>query len=140
MSAASDEPPGRGAGAGFLGAFAAISLIDGKLRTSLNLNGSATAVARAKAAAATPKRWPRALFAASCNDGGRPQGWLRAAQAASSSVVSMASALVIARSNLVCLTDCCVRLLGPPRRAFSQRTSRRQDRRHFDRCGTSPAE
>ena len=78
----------------------------GRLRTSLSFKGSATAVARAKAAAATPKRWPRALFAASCNDGGRPQGWLRAAQAASSSVVSMACALVIARSNLVCLTDC----------------------------------
>ena len=56
MSAARLDPPGRGAGAGLLGAFAAISLIDGKLRTSLSLKGSATAVARAKAAAATPKR------------------------------------------------------------------------------------
>ena len=92
MSAARLDPPGNGAGAGFFGAFAAISLTDGKLRTSLNLKGSATAVARANAAAATPKRWPRALFAASCKDGGRPQGWLRAAQAASSSVMSMASA------------------------------------------------
>ena len=87
MSAARLDPPGNGAG--FLGAFAAISLIDGKLRTSLNLKGSATAVARAKAAAATPNRWPRALFAASCNEGGRPQGWLNEAQAASSSVVSI---------------------------------------------------
>jgi len=76
-----------------LGAFAAISLIDGRPRTSLNRKGSVTAVARAKAAAATPKRWPRALFAASCKDGGKPQGWLRAAQAASSSVMSMASAV-----------------------------------------------
>ena len=92
INAARLDPPGNGAGAGFLGAFAAISLTDGRPRTSLNRKGSATAVARAKAAAATPKRWPRALFAASCKDGGRPQGWLRAAQAASSSVVSMASA------------------------------------------------
>ena len=89
MSAARLDPPGSGAGAGFLGAFAAISLTDGKLRTSLNRRGSATAVARAKAAAATPKRWPRARCAAACSDGGKPQGWLRAAQAASSSVVSI---------------------------------------------------
>ena len=92
MSAARLDPPGSGAGAGFLGAFAAISLTDGRPRTSLKRKGSATAVARANAAAATPKRWPRARCAAACNDGGRPQGWLRAAQAASSSVMSMASA------------------------------------------------
>ena len=97
INAAREDPPGNGAG--FLGAFAAISLTDGKLRTSLSFKGSATAVARAKAAAATPKRWPRALFAASCNDGGRPQGWLNEAQAASSSVVSIA--LSIAALKLV---------------------------------------
>ena len=54
INAAREDPPGKGAG--FFGAFAAMSLTDGKLRTSLSLKGSATAVARANAAAATPKR------------------------------------------------------------------------------------
>merc|ERR1712091_378768 len=35
IRAAREDPPGEGAGAGFFGAFAAMSLTDGKLRTSL---------------------------------------------------------------------------------------------------------